>query len=111
MEFHAKKEANTTILTIAGRLDAVTTPEFESKVKKLIDDGDNRIIMDFDGIGYISSAGLRGLLVTSKLIKAKDGKICFVNVKGAAKEVFTISGFHSIFAMHDSVAAALATMS
>ena len=111
MEFHTRKEANATVLTVKGRLDAVTTPDYENKVKKLIDDDGSRIVIDFDGLDYISSAGLRGLLVTAKQAKAKDGQVCFANVKGAVKEVFSISGFHTIFSMHDSVAEALATLS
>ena len=111
MDIKTRKEANVSVLTISGRLDAVTTPEYENKVKKLIDDGDTSIVIDFDGLSYISSAGLRGLLVTAKQLKAKNGQVCFANVKGAAKEVFNISGFNSIFKMHDSVDAALATMS
>jgi len=110
MDIHSKKEANISVLTVNGRLDAVTTPEYENKVKKLIDDGNTRIVIDFDGLSYISSAGLRGLLVTAKLVKANNGQVCFANVKGAVKEVFNISGFHSIFSMHDSVAAALTAL-
>lgn len=111
MDFHVKKEAGATVVSVKGRLDAVTTPEYESKVKKLIDDGDTRIVVDFDGLDYISSAGLRGLLITAKLIKAKSGEVCFANVKGSVKEVFAISGFQSLFKTHDSVDAALAAAS
>ena len=111
MDIHTRKQANVSVLTVSGRLDAVTTPEYENKLKKLIDDGDTIIVIDFDGLSYISSAGLRGLLVTAKQVKAKSGQVCFANVKGAVKEVFNISGFNSIFKMHDSVDAALAARS
>ena len=110
MEFHAKKEGAVSVVTITGRLDAVTASEYESKVTQLINGGDTRIVIDFDGLGYISSAGLRGLLVTAKLVKARSGDVCFANVKGPVKEVFAISGFQSIFKMHDSVAAAVAAL-
>jgi stage II sporulation protein AA (anti-sigma F factor antagonist) len=48
--------------------------------------------------------------VTAKLLKAKQGKVRFANVRGAVKEVFDISGFGSIFQMDDSVAASLAAL-
>ncbi|MEA5098866.1 MAG: STAS domain-containing protein [Burkholderiaceae bacterium] len=111
MEFQTKKEANATVVTIAGRLDAVTAPEYEKKVQALIDSGNIRLVVDFGALDYISSAGLRGLLVTAKLLKVKGGQVCFANVKGAVKEVFNMSGFNSIFQTGDSVAAALATLS
>ncbi|MBS1187623.1 MAG: anti-sigma-factor antagonist [Burkholderiaceae bacterium] len=111
MNFQVRKEANATVITLAGRLDAVTVPEYERKVQQLINDGDSRFVVDFDGLAYISSAGLRGLLVMAKLLKAKGGQVRFANVKGAVKEVFAISGFNAIFGMDESVAASLATLS
>lgn len=108
MEIQTKKEANATIVTITGRLDAVTAPEYEQKVQELIAGGDIRFVVDFDALDYISSAGLRGLLVTAKLLKAKGGQVRFANVRGTVKEVFDISGFGTIFQMDDSVAASLA---
>ena len=110
MDFHTKKEANVTVVTITGRLDAVTASAYEKQMQELIGNGDLRFVLDFDGLDYISSAGLRGLLVTAKLLKTKGGQVCFANVKGAAKEVFNISGFNAIFRTEDSVSAAVATL-
>jgi stage II sporulation protein AA (anti-sigma F factor antagonist) len=110
MEIQTSNVANATVVTITGRLDAVTVPEYEKKVRELIDCGDIRFVVDFEGLDYISSAGLRGLLVTAKLLKAKGGQVRCANVKGTVREVFDISGFGSIFQMDDTVAAALAAI-
>jgi len=110
MEISTWKEAGTTVLTIAGRLDAVTAPEYESRINGLIEAGETLLVVDFEKLDYISSAGLRGLLVTAKLLKAKQGQVRFANVRGAVKEVFDISGFGSIFQMDNSVATALAAI-
>jgi len=110
MDILIKKEANATAVTVTGRLDAVTAPEYEKKMQELIAGGDIRLVVDFEQLDYISSAGLRGLLVTAKLLKAKGGQVRFANVKGTVKEVFDISGFGSIFQMDDTVAAALAAL-
>lgn len=107
MDIQVRKEANATVITIAGRMDAVTAPEYEKVLKPLIDDGVTGFVVDFKGLDYISSAGLRALLATAKLLKSKGGQIRFANIAGTVKEVFDISGFGSIFQMHDSVAAAL----
>lgn len=110
MEIQTKKEANAIVVVITGRLDAVTAPEYEKAVNELICAGEIKIVVDFDGLDYISSAGLRGLLVTAKQLKGKGGQVRCANVKGTVKEVFDISGFGSIFEMDDSVVAALAKL-
>jgi len=107
MEIQIKKEANATVVTVTGRLDAVTSAEFGKKINELISGGATALVIDFDGLDYISSAGLRVLLITAKQLKGKDGQVRCANVKGTVKEVFDISGFGSIFKIDDSVAAAL----
>ncbi len=111
MEIQIKKETSATVITITGRFDAVTTPQYEKTMNELITGGDIAFVVDFDGLDYISSAGLRGLLFTAKQLKGKGGQIRFANVKGTVKEVFDISGFGSIFQMDDSVSASLAKVS
>jgi stage II sporulation protein AA (anti-sigma F factor antagonist) len=110
MEFQTRKEANATIVTITGRLDAVTTPDYEKRVRALIEGGDNCFVVDFGQLDYISSAGLRGLLVTAKLLKASGGTIRFANVGGNVRSVFDMSGFVSMFPIDDSVAAAVGAL-
>lgn len=111
MEIITRKEANVTVIAITGRLDAVTAPEYEKRIRELVDAGDIRFVVDFERLDYISSAGLRGLLVTAKLLKPKAGQVRFANVKGVVKEVFDISGFNSIFQMDNSVGAAISALS
>jgi anti-anti-sigma factor len=111
MDIQSIKGANATVVTIKGRMDAETAPQYEKRVKELITEGETAFVVDLDGLDYISSAGLRALLIIAKLLKEKGGQILVANAKGAIKEVFDISGFHAIFRMHDSVAAALATIS
>lgn len=110
MDMQTKQETNATVVTITGRLDAVTASAYETKVNELISGAQSRFVVDFDQLDYISSAGLRVLLATAKRLKVKGGHIRFANVKGAVKEVFDISGFGSIFQMDDSVDAALANL-
>jgi anti-anti-sigma factor len=110
MDIQLKKEANATVVTIIGRMDAVTAPEFEKVLKEQIAGGEARFVVDFKTLDYISSAGLRGILAIAKQLKGKGGLVCFANVEGTVKEVFDISGFGSIFQMHDSVAGALSEL-
>jgi stage II sporulation protein AA (anti-sigma F factor antagonist) len=110
MTIQTVKEANATVLTIAGRMDAVTAPEYEKTLNEQIAAGETAFVVDFQGLEYISSAGLRALLATAKLLKSKGGQIRLANVLGTVREVFDISGFGSIFKIQDSVSAALADL-
>lgn len=110
MNIQTNKETNGVVVTVTGRLDAVTAPDYENRLNELIAGAETGFVVDFEQLEYISSAGLRALLATAKRLKTKGGQIRFANVKGAVKEVFDISGFGSIFQMDDSVAASLAKL-
>lgn len=96
------------VVTVTGKMDAVTAPEYEKSLNTLIAAGETSFVVDFDGLSYISSAGLRGILTTAKSLKSKGGQVLFANVKGTVKEVFDMSGFGSIFRTHATTEAALA---
>ncbi len=108
MEIESSKASSATVVTVKGRMDAITAPVFEKTLTELIAGGETRFVIEMTGLEYISSAGLRGILATAKVLKGKGGQIRFANVAGTVKEVFDISGFGTIFQMHDSVAGALA---
>ena len=108
MEIQIRRESKATVVTVTGRMDTLTAPAYQAKLNDLIAEGTTSFVIDFDGLDYISSAGLRGILSTAKVVKGKGGQVRFANVKGTVREVFEVSGFGSIFPMHDSVAVALA---
>ena len=111
MEFQITKEKDGVVVALGGRLDAVTAPDFEQRMRALIEGGDTAFVVDFERLDYISSAGLRALLVIAKALKGKDGRLRFANVKGGVRAVFDMSGFASMFPLDDSVSAALAALS
>ena len=110
MDIQTRRENNAVVVALSGRLDAVTAPDYERKIREMIDGGNTYFVVDFEQLDYISSAGLRALLLMAKLLKEKDGQVCFANVKGNVRSVFDMSGFTTIFKMEDSTAAALAAL-
>lgn len=110
MEIQARMENSVAVVTVTGRMDALTAPAYQEKLNELIAGGTTAVVVDFDALDYISSAGLRGILSTAKALKAKGGQVRFANIKGTVKEVFDMSGFGSIFQMHDSVPSAIAAI-
>ena len=107
MEINTKKEKNVPVVSIKGRIDAVTAPDFEKNLSELISSGEKTVVVNFSELEYISSAGLRSILATAKKLKTENGKMLFAGLKGPVEEVFKISGFYSIFTIFESEEAAL----
>jgi len=108
MEIQIKASSNAWIVSVAGKLDALSAGEYEKAVSQLITEGKTRLVVDFAELSYISSAGLRVLLSTAKQLKPKGGVALFVNLQDGVRDVLEMTGFSSILAIHPSVDAALA---
>ena len=110
MKIETRKDGGRLIVSVGGRLDAVAAPEFDRRSDEWLAEGTSAMILDFGGLEYISSAGLRSLLLLGKKLSARKGRIVIAAVKDVVKEVFVISGFDSIFTVAESVDAALSRM-
>ena len=84
------------VMKISGRMDANTAPEAEKVLMSVISEGAKKVILDLGNLTYISSAGLRVLLIIAKELRIKGGKIVLCSMIGIVKKVFDISGFSSI---------------
>lgn len=91
-----EKKVNGSELSVAltGRLDTTTAPELESALKESME-GIKALILDFAGLEYLSSAGLRVLLAAQKTMN-KQGSMVIRNVNDTIQEVFEITGFADI---------------
>lgn len=107
MEVVEKTQNGIRILGLLGRLDSNTSPEFEKRIFQVIEDGTRSVIVDFESLDYISSAGLRVLLKAAKELKRSEGKIVLCSMKDYIKEVFEIAGFVSLFPIVSSVGDAI----
>jgi len=98
------------IVCLEGRLDSNTAPDFE---KRLLDDLDPTaapLVLDFSGLDYVSSAGLRIVLLVAKRMSAGKGKMVLCALKDNVREVFAISGFLKFLQVCDSREQALAEL-
>jgi anti-anti-sigma factor len=107
MKIDATKEGNAVVMSLKGRLDAAASSEFETRLSDCISKGDSNFLLNFTDLEYISSAGLRSILTTSKKLKEVNGKIVLAGLHGPVEEVFKISGFISIFRVFGTPEAAL----
>ena len=82
---------STVVLTLNGRLDTVNAPLLESKIKEQKDI--TELELDFQGISYISSMGLRVLLQAKKEMKVGGVKMSIKNMRDSVREIFEMTGF------------------
>jgi anti-anti-sigma factor len=85
------------IIRPQGRLDSSTSPHFEEEMLGAIGAGAQKLLIDFSELNYISSAGLRVILLASKRVKANFGRLALCCISRQISEVFDISGFSKIF--------------
>lgn len=86
-----------TIITVEGRLDSSNSGELEKVLLECRSAGKNDLVIDFSGLDYISSAGLRVLLMAAKSAKAAGGQVVLAALNANVRQVFDISGFTSLF--------------
>ena len=94
LNINATKNGNELVIALEGRLDTTTSPELDQKVKEEID-GVTSLCFDLATLDYISSAGLRVLLSTQKIMN-KQGNMVVKNVSEEVKEIFEVTGFSDI---------------
>ena len=94
MTIEIKRTAEVTTIEIIGRLDTTTAPELDKTINEVTADVKN-LVLDFKGLEYISSAGLRVLLGAQKKMQ-KIGLMKLVNVCEEVMEVFEMTGFADI---------------
>lgn len=84
------------VLRIQGRLDAVSSPTAERKVFDFINNGQHKLLLDFAGVDYLSSAGMRMLLSVTKKLKTLSGKLVLCSVTTNVMDVLKMSGFDHV---------------
>jgi anti-anti-sigma factor len=91
------------VVTPAGRLDSTTSRMLETTLIKHLDAGHALLIVDLSGITYISSSGLKVLVSIWRRAQKLDGNLVLSGLSSRVREVFTISGFDTLFAIGPSV--------
>jgi len=99
------------VLEPRGRLDGRSTPAFEERLLGCIEAGERAVLLDCGNLDYISSAGLRAVLTASKRLSDLNGRFALCALNASVREIFRISCFDTIIAIHSDAAAALATFS
>lgn len=99
MTIQAKQLGEITLVALNGRLDGMTMSEVEQQFLQLIEQGRSQFVFDMSGLDYISSAGLRVMLLAVKKTRAIGGKLALFALSSNVDDVFQMSGFSTIFAI------------
>jgi anti-anti-sigma factor len=98
-----------TVLAPAGRIDTTTSAGVEEAVRRTVDAGARDLVIDFSGVEYISSAGLRVFLVLAKRMRDLQGRLVLCGMPEPVRQVFRLAGFMPLFKVEPSQEAAMAT--
>ena len=102
MEITTRDENDVKILLIEGELDTTSSPEAEAYLNNLREAGTQKILLNFEKLDFVSSAGLRVLLATAQELKTAGGGLRVCNLNADVKEVFDISGFSTLLMVFEN---------
>ena len=108
MDIQEETSGSMVVVAPSGRVDGFTSPELEKRISEIIERGDHRLLLDCANMDYISSAGLRVLLVSAKKCQQQGGKLSVCALQPSCKSVMEVSGFLNMLEYHDTRDAALA---
>jgi anti-sigma B factor antagonist/stage II sporulation protein AA (anti-sigma F factor antagonist) len=106
MNLPTREQAGVLIVSVSGRIDHTTSEEFTKALDPLLDqctEGRSPVLLDFSGVDYISSAGLRVLMMASRRAKGQKGVFAIAALQPLVQEVFAISRFNLIVPCYVSV--------
>jgi len=93
---------NVLIVSLQGKLNSSNAAQVEAEILQHISRGVNQLLLDLGELDYISSAGLRVVLVTAKRLKQSAGVLVLCGIQNPIREVFEISGFLNILNVADT---------
>lgn len=91
------------ILKPTGRLDSANSLEFERVLVDILETGQAKLVFDLTDLDYISSAGLRVILLAGKKMRAIKGYLALFGLRAGVDEIFKMSGFHTIFNIYSEM--------
>ena len=113
MELVEQMHGAVKVATVSGRIDQTTAAQFQNLLAPLLvtaKAGAAPLLLDFSGVDYISSVGLRVLMLAARQVKTQQGQIAIAALSPMVAEVFQISRFHLVLPVHPDVATALASL-
>lgn len=110
MAISTEREGWVLVIKAEGRIDGSNAAQFLESVEGVIDQNDNAVVLDFTQLNYISSAGLRIILLIAKDLRQRNVKFAVCSLSSSVHEIFMISGFDQIIDLYDDSASAVSAV-
>src|SRR5512136_363921 len=107
MEISTKDMKRVSLVTVSGRVDSATAPDFEKVLQSFIQANRCQIVVDLKAVDYMSSAGLRGLVSALKASKSGGGDLRLAQPSSRVREVLELAGLNAIFVVYDDIVGAV----
>ena len=111
MDVRFVKYGRILVVEVDGHMDGTSAGDFEMAITPTIPDVDQGMICDLSGVPYVSSAGLRVILIVAKRLSKQNAMFSVCGLSANVAEVFRISGFNKIISIYQSREEALAETS
>ncbi|HMO46231.1 MAG TPA: STAS domain-containing protein [Rubrivivax sp.] len=111
MHIATQQFADTLVVTPSGRIDHRSAAELEAALAPLLDSAAARrgaLVLDFSGVDYISSVGLRVLMLAARQMRAAQARLAVAALQSVVAEIFSISRFDKVLEVHATLEQALA---
>ncbi len=106
MEITTRSVDNVTVIEVKGFIDGKTAPDFQKKVLQVMEEAD-KVLIDLGQVDFLSSAGLRAMLVTHRATQEKNAVVALAGLSEDIKDNMEATGFLSFFEVFDTIDAAL----
>jgi anti-anti-sigma factor len=107
MQISTRDSYGVMIVDMDGILDTSNSGEVGDELVRLVQDGNKKMLLNLEKLHYVSSAGLRAMLLASKLLQNTKGEMRLCNPNKEVREVLELSGFNSLLRLHDTEADAI----
>ena len=108
MKIDIQDTSDVKVVRFEGKLDSNTTPEAEAALNEAVEQGASKILIDFEDLDFVSSAGLRILLATAKKLGTQGGALRVCSLNETVRDIFDISGFSTLLRVFENEQEALA---
>lgn len=106
VDIEAYETAGVTVIRLQGDIDGHTATHIESQIQPIVA-GKQRVLLDMQGVQYLSSAGLRLLLILYRQISGRGGQVVLTNLSDMIADTMNNTGFMDFFAFYDTLEAGL----
>jgi anti-anti-sigma factor len=107
MDIQTRRVQDVLVVDMAGRLESRTAGQASTELNKIAQGSDRKVLLNVDRLEYVSSAGLRAILVAAKLLQVNGGSVLICGANATVKRVMEVSGFNSLLHLYDTEKQAL----